>query len=239
MRKECMSSGAIEIRPGVFACLGPALWMERDRSLLIADLHLGYAWAQRRRGQLGPLVAGDVRSRVEALLERFRPRRLVLLGDVVHAPRPCAEERRQIEESLLAFRSHCELVLVRGNHDRRFARDFGKLPLNVVDSFEGCGFVAFHGDSPRFRRRDGLLAVLGHWHPAVSVRDAAGAAIRYPAFLVWPEVIVLPAFSPFAAGLDIRRGIPEALRAIASGNQAPQYLVAAPASLSWLKKAPR
>lgn len=231
-----MTNGAVEVRPGLFACPGPALWIESQSTLLVADLHLGYAWAQRRRGQLGPLASGDARARVLSLLHRFRPKRLVIAGDLVHAPRPCAAEREEIESAVGEMSRHCELILVRGNHDRGFGRDFHNLPVRYVDSWQGSGFVAAHGDSPDFPWPEESVAILGHWHPAASLKDAAGARIRYPAFLVWPQAVVLPAFSPFSAGLDIRRGIPDELRRIVRSRLAPQCVVVSPGEARWLKR---
>ena len=219
-----MISGALEFRPGWFACPGPALWLQAAQTLFLADLHLGYAWAQRRRGQLGPILPGDARARVNTLLQQLRPRCLAILGDLVHAPRPAPAERAEIEATISEFAAQTELILVRGNHDRAFLRDFSNLPLPTVPVLHGSGFVAVHGDSPHFPWPENATAIFGHWHPAASLRDAAGATLRYPAFLVWPRAIVLPAFTPFSAGLDIRRGIPHALRALAGASLPPQCL---------------
>ncbi len=231
-----MTSGAVEVRPGMFACPGPALWVAEERSLLMADPHLGYAWAQRRRGQLGPLTSGDARERVVSLMKRFQPKRLIVAGDLVHAPRPTFDERREIEATVREISRGCEVILVRGNHDRGFGRDFAGLPVRVVESWEGEGYVVAHGDSPAFRWPERATAILGHWHPAASVRDAAGARIRYPAFLIWRRAIVLPAFSPFSKGLDIGRGVPTGLRRIVGERDAPQCVVVTLREAIWLKR---
>jgi hypothetical protein len=228
-----MTSGALEVRPGVWACPGPALWIEQSASLYVADLHLGYSWALRRRGQLGPLVEGDARSRVKRLLDALKPSRLIVAGDLVHAPRPCAQERAEIENSVQEFSRHCQMILVRGNHDRGFLLDFAQLPVRVVESWQQDGWLAVHGDSHEFSWPERSSLILGHWHPAVSVKDAAGARIRFPAFLVWPQAIVLPAFSPFSAGFDLRRGVPKGLQQIVRSQLPPHCLIATPHEVVW------
>src|SRR5690242_15053507 len=54
-----------------------ALWYAPARTLVVADLHLGYAWAQRKAGLLLPLSPGDdTVDRLEALLDCYRPEQL-------------------------------------------------------------------------------------------------------------------------------------------------------------------
>lgn len=191
----------VELEPGVWLHGSGALWLEPAAAALIADVHLGYAWAMRRRGQLGPPGGGGVEERLSFLMDDLRPRRLIVLGDLVHAPRPGVEERMEIEAQIQAVRKRTELVLVRGNHDRGFARDFEHLGVPVVEEWRAAGWQAVHGHGAVERHADHRLAV-GHFHPAVRVRDAAGARRKWPAFVVYPKLLALPAFSPFAAGVE-------------------------------------
>jgi metallophosphoesterase superfamily enzyme len=114
--------------------------------------------------------------------------------------------------------------VVLGNHDRGFIRDYPTLPVTVKESWECQGFLAVHGDkalSPKVKR-----LVAGHVHPAIGVIDNAGASRKIPAFVVSETVVILPAFSPSAAGFDVRgcalpphlRGRGE-LRVIAASGQ--------------------
>jgi hypothetical protein len=169
-----------------------ALWLPDLRTAILADLHLGYAWAQRRRGELGPLTSGSAAVRLRRALEELRPQRVVLLGDLYHASRPSAAERRMVEDALSAIAG--ELVLVRGNHDRKIERDFAKA---AVAEWSAPGIVAAHGDA--IPETDGLL-ILGHFHPVAKLRDAAGASRRYPVFVLGARVCLLPALSDFSVG---------------------------------------
>ena len=95
----------IEVGPGRFAHPSGGLWLAEERILLVADPHLGYAWAQRRRGELGLL--GDIVGQAKLLqvVEELAPEQLVLLGDIVHAPKPGPEERALIEETMAALKA--------------------------------------------------------------------------------------------------------------------------------------
>jgi hypothetical protein len=174
-------------------------------------VHLGYGWAQRRRGQLGPVADANTRDKLLRLIEELSPARIVFLGDIVHAPRPASQERALIESTIRDAAGRAELVLVLGNHDRGFIRDFPDLPMHVAHSWEVDGLIALHGDKPASLAGDQQL-VLGHLHPAIGVRDSAGASQRIPAFLVHSKAFVLPAFSPFAAGFNVKVALPSELR---------------------------
>lgn len=203
----------LELAAGRFAHCSGALWLAEERTAIIADAHLGYAWAQRRRGELGPVADGGIGERFEALLAELAPRRMVFLGDVVHAPEPAPDERRLIERQLRELSKRVEVHIVTGNHDRAFGRDFAGLGIPTSRELSlGDGWFAIHGD--RLPKRMAGTLVTGHFHPAVPIIDAAGHKQRVRVFAVSPNAIVLPAFSPFAAGLNLRRDWPAELTAL-------------------------
>jgi putative SbcD/Mre11-related phosphoesterase len=206
-------STVVSLQPGLEAHPSGALWLAKSRTLLIADLHLGYSWAQRRKGELGPLADERTRARVLAVTGEFSPGRLVFVGDVVHAPRPCPEERLWIEALLSQLAERAELIAVRGNHDRLFAREFAQSPVTTVESWSEDSLLAMHGDRLPGRPLDSGTLVLGHLHPSLIIHDAAGAGQRLPVFLANCRCIVLPAFSPFARGYNVADGLPEDLLA--------------------------
>jgi putative SbcD/Mre11-related phosphoesterase len=202
-------SNAAPIAPGVLAHASGALWIGVSKTLIIADLHLGYSWAQRRKGELGPIADKETAEKLSAVCGELQPTRIVFLGDAVHAPRPGTDERQVIENVLNTLCAQAELISVRGNHDRAFAREFRHLPIEMVDFWEDQHFIAMHGDRlPNEPLRNGTL-LLGHLHPSMPVKDVAGAGMRLPVFLSTPQCIVLPAFSPFARGYSLLDGLPD------------------------------
>ena len=52
---------------------------------------------------------------------------------------------------------------------------------------------------------DGKL-ILGHEHPAIGISDGVAHYAKVPCFLASDDWLVLPAFSAWAAGGDVRRG---------------------------------
>lgn len=220
-----MSSITLEFLPGLYAHSSGALWIPESQTVLVADAHLGYGWAQRRRGELGPLADFRTREKLFRLVDDLQPRQLVFLGDLVHAPRPCAPEREWIEETLVQLRKRAELVAVRGNHDRAFAWDFGHLEIATVESWSAGNLLAVHGDRFDFDVPAGHTLIVGHFHPCLGVRDSAGASQKLPLYLVNPECVLLPAFSPFARGYDVICGLPEDLAACFGKTPVEAYAV--------------
>jgi putative SbcD/Mre11-related phosphoesterase len=197
------------------------LWIESEGALLIADAHLGYSWAQRRRGELGPVADGAIERKLREAVEELKPRSIVFLGDLVHAPRPGLAERESIERILRELQAQTTVLVVRGNHDRGFLRDFGHLGLPPYPDWRAPGLLAVHGDRIPETFEDHL--VVGHFHPTLKIRDAANAAQRLPLFLVSDRATVMPAFSPFAAGFGIDNPWPAELTAIV--GPAPHRLI--------------
>ncbi len=176
-----------EIQPGLWLDSRLALWLEAERLLVIADLHWGYAASHRARGHLLPWWGDDdIEQRLHALLAEYQPAAMLWLGDVVHAAEGAARAEAFIRNS------PTPVTLIAGNHDRRW-RGAG------VPTLAQGTFFFHHGDVDRAVPPD-CLEIVGHHHPAVSWWDGAGSNLKLPALVAAPRRLVLPAFSPWAAG---------------------------------------
>ena len=178
----------LEIRPDVWLDGRLALWLAGLRALVVADLHWGYVESHRARGHLLPAWGdAEIAARLDALVADYAPAELVWLGDSLHAL-----EGRTAAEAYLR-RSAVPVTIVTGNHDAgwNFARRNGVLQRD--------GFTLHHGDrSPPIPA--GTLEIVGHFHPAVAWNDGAGTQLKLPALVASGRRLILPAFSPWAAG---------------------------------------
>lgn len=186
-----------------------------SQTLVVADLHLGYAWSRRKRGVLLPLgTPDDTLDRLATLQEAYRPKRWVILGDVVHEALDLPPLERSLRELCDRLAHNAELLFCLGNHDRNLAvriRDW-KLPVACVTSWSTDGLLLTHGDTlpAADLKKDFQLTseshshrwLIGHEHPAVSLGDGVATRVKCPAFLVGDDGIVLPAFSSWAAGCE-------------------------------------
>ena len=189
-----------------------ALWWPARRTLLVADVHVGKAAAF---GALGVPVPGaadaGTLARLGALLGATGAARLVVLGDLLHAP---ASQSAAVLAQLAAWRARhaaVDMVLVRGNHDARAGDPPAALAIEAVDEPLAEGpFALCH--EPRARQAGYVLA--GHLHPAVRLAGRADA-LRLPCFWFGERVGVLPAFGEFTGSLSIRPARGDRLFALA------------------------
>jgi putative SbcD/Mre11-related phosphoesterase len=168
-----------------------ALFHQQQGWLAVADLHFGYELSQRAAGRLMPLWGmTSVEDRLKELIGDYRPRQLVIVGDVVH-DRAATVEARELIARLAEI---CEPIVLSGNHDRKLS---GVLPLR--DSWRTDKFYFHHGHCSS--DVSDAVQIIGHHHPAGSITDGAGLRLKLPAFVQQANCWILPAFSPWAAGV--------------------------------------
>ena len=192
--------GGLHVRLGgvdVVMRASGALWLEAERMLVAADLHLEKGSAYAARGQmLPPYDTRETLDRLSQEVEALAPASVVLLGDTFHDRR--AEGRLDSGDvaRLAGLASGRRLVWVVGNHD---ADGPASLPGDVVDELATAGLVLRHEPLPGPRPGE----VAGHLHPAARVVAARGS-VRRRCFVTDGARAILPAFGAYAGGLSVR-----------------------------------
>ena len=173
-----------------------ALFAPACGTLLIADMHLGKVEAFAAAGAPVPVAVEDeLLHRVERAVERSGATRLVIVGDMLHAGIGITASLIERVASCIA-RSRVPWLLVPGNHDRAIARVARECAIEVCETTLDLDWaIARHEPATT----PGRLTISGHLHPATHV-GPRGFAVKLPAFWVLPNLIVLPAFTRFAAG---------------------------------------
>lgn len=177
------------IQPWVWLDSRRAVFFETLRLLVVSDLHWGYAASHRAEGNLLP-EWGDstIAQTLDALIADYQPAEMLWLGDSLHT----LKGRRHAEDFL--GRVSVPVTIVPGNHDARWSAISAERRL-VRDSF-----VFHHGDLRLDTLAAGATEVIGHHHPAFAWRDGAGGRLKLPALVQSSSRLILPAFSPWAAG---------------------------------------
>lgn len=175
-----------------------AVYLPEERTLVLADVHLGRDRASAVSLPLGEQA--DITERLENLLDQFEPRAVVVAGDLLHSfgrlsygvERSLHEFERQIEER------DVRLVVTRGNHDTLL----NSVLDGAVSEHHVGDLLVCHGHERPARAES---YVIGHVHPAITIEGQ-----KRPCYLRGPAIdgsptLVLPAFTRLAGGVDIAR----------------------------------
>lgn len=178
-----------------------------DEALVVSDLHLGLEGVLHMQGVGVPrFQRGIMVPRLEALLRHYNPARLVVNGDFKHNfSRNLDMEWREAKQVLQMLRERTAVTLVKGNHDNYLDTMAQAAGVPIQPRVELERFSLAHGHEKWDTQ--GRIAVVGHEHPSLVLRDEVGARVQIPCFLVSDEVLALPAFSPLSAGTDVTSSV--------------------------------
>lgn len=174
-------------------------WPEQQ-TLIVADVHFGKGALFRERGL--PVPSGTTASdlcRLDQLVARSQPKRLLILGDCFHGKLFDPSSMYKQLAGWRRKRPELAVHLVRGNHDRSAGDVSSELDIVVHERpLTECGIVFAHEPI------DADLPVMcGHIHPAASLRDFDGHAMRLPCFVVEDRLMILPAFGGFTGSATV------------------------------------
>jgi uncharacterized protein len=182
----------LEIRPDLWLDARLGLWIANLRILVVADLHWGYVDSHRAQGNLLPSWGdGEIAQRLQSLIDDYQPAETIWLGDSLHTLAGISGAESFLRKAVNP------ITIVSGNHDARWARAADS--RSIVRG----NYFLHHGDRMQ-QVPTGSIEIVGHHHPALSWRDGAGGRLKLPALVASERRLVLPAFSPWAAGAPWR-----------------------------------
>jgi metallophosphoesterase superfamily enzyme len=113
---------------------------------------------------------------------------MIWLGDSLHTPSaaPIAEQ------FLSTLPPELEIVILAGNHDRKW-------PRATLAEYR-LGSCHFHHGDREVEAVPDTVEIIGHLHPAIAWSDGAGLRLKVPALVEGPRRLVLPSFSDWSAG---------------------------------------
>jgi putative SbcD/Mre11-related phosphoesterase len=153
----------------------------KTKTLVIADPHLGWEMALQAKGIHVPSQTSKLLKKLVALLSKYKPDALLILGDVKYTVvKTEAGEWHDIPEFFTELKHHIsDIAIMRGNHDANLEP---LLPENIkllpASGTVIGGTGLFHGHkwpSPALLKCKTL--VMGHLHPVVVFYDPAGFRI--------------------------------------------------------------
>jgi putative SbcD/Mre11-related phosphoesterase len=158
---------------------------------VLGDLHIGWEVTLAQQGIHVPSQTQKMFERLKKITLEEKPSRVVMLGDVKHSVTGAElEEWRDVPEF---FEKLLKLIpkvqVIAGNHDGNLE----PLTPSQVEVLDPTGialwdrFGLLHGHawpSPAILGCETLI--LGHLHPAVTLRDALGYRLTKPAWVTAP-----------------------------------------------------
>lgn len=175
-------------------------WHPDTETFFCADLHWGKE-ATFQKASL-PIPYQSLESnlnRLSSLIEQLRPKRVVVLGDMVHGSSSFTDSFRSTMYQFWdrqAGHGDCGWILVEGNHDRRAKSEIKKWPVQIVSPpwrFED--FICVHDPmeiSLGEVFQPGQMVMAGHIHPAFAMPDNGE---RLACFAFRQNMLIFPAFS--------------------------------------------
>lgn len=190
-----------------------AAWWARTGTLLIADPHWGKAATFRASAIPVPRgTTSEGLTRLDRAIARTGARRVVFLGDYLHARDGRAPETLRLLADWRLLHPLLELVLVRGNHDRHAGDPPAELGVACVDAplLEDPFVLAHHPAASN----DGYV-LAGHLHPGAPLIGPGRMRERLPCFWFGRACGVLPAFGEFTGLADVTAEMGDRIYAVA------------------------
>lgn len=201
-------------------------WKEKEM-LVIGDLHLGYEGALNENGIAIP--KSQVEETKVILTNIFKKtgkvKEIVLLGDLKHYfSRILRQEFNDLKEIIIFLKENLKesgkIIVIKGNHDKILTPITSLFNYITIKDFYLVDNVEFfHGDLLEFKSvrpfsfdKNIDLLILGHFHPAITLREGAKQE-KYKCFLegyskeLDKKIIIVPSFFPLIEGSDIIQDI--------------------------------
>jgi len=183
-----LNLGGTEVLLSAMKCA----FLPQSETLLLADLHLGKA-AHFRKNSLPLPQQAHTRDydNLQRVLDTFRPKTVVFLGDLFHSA-----YNRAWEEAARFFCAFPEVrwQLVMGNHDILHHAHYAEAHLEcVAEGMVLHGLTLFHHPPEKIESSSGPQ-VCGHIHPGFALSSKSRDRIVLPCFYLKGQQLILPAF---------------------------------------------
>ncbi|WP_341712533.1 ligase-associated DNA damage response endonuclease PdeM [Erythrobacter sp.] len=183
---------------------GRALYWPRERTLLVADLHLEKGSFYARHGQpIPPYDSRETLERVALAIRETGARRVITLGDNFHDSDGSTRLEDHAAGMLDALTRAVDWVWITGNHDPEMEARLGGM---LAEELEIGGMVLRH----QARQGETRPELSGHYHPRLQVKVRDRMIRRACAVVSANEDVggrpsgrmILPAFGAYTGGMD-------------------------------------
>jgi len=172
-----------------------SIFWEEEEALIVSDLHFGKTGHFRKSGIAVPqTVYKEDLQRLIDLLNYFKPRQLIVVGDFFHSH---ANTELDWFKKWREDFSFLRVLLVKGNHDILHKSWYQQCAIHVAEDELHLGHFRFRHDLEEAVANDAAYFFSGHIHPGVRIKGPAKQSLSFPCFYFAKAFCVLPAFSRF------------------------------------------
>lgn len=180
-----------------------AIFWEEERTLIIADIHLGKVGHFRKAGiGIPKQIEQDDLALISDLIYEYKPVKILFLGDLFHS------EMNNDWDWLVLWRSmfkEIEMTLVLGNHDILNPRFYTDLSFNLCNSLHlGPFLFSHHPIKVQDMSDPELYVICGHIHPGVTLRGKGRQMLTLPCFHFGAKQAIIPAFGKFTGKVCVK-----------------------------------
>ena len=182
-----------------------ALYLVKEKTLVISDLHIGIEESLNKQGVLIPRSQfNDLLNKLKLILNKVEIKKIVFNGDLKHEFGEISKQEWNNILSLLDFLQDKEIIIIKGNHDPILKPIANKRNLKLVDKYDIDDITIFHGD--KILENLNKTIIIGHEHPAISLKKGIRQE-KYSCFLKGKyknkELIVMPSFNLLTHGTNV------------------------------------
>lgn len=176
-----------------------AIVLPEKKYLILGDLHIGKATHFRKNGLPIANKHHDDILKLEKLIQNHRPEKIFYLGDLFHS------DWNEEHDDFLAFvqkQNSIEHHLIQGNHDR-LTLQLESLVVVTTDHNE-TGLHLIHEYIKKDQIDRDTLIVSGHVHPAVKLKGKGRQKMKFPAFVLRENHLLIPAFGSYCGTHQVK-----------------------------------
>lgn len=178
-----------------------AIFWEKQKTVIISDVHLGKVTHFRKHGIAIPQDAISENFRkITEVLDYFLPEKIIFLGDLFHSAKNAEWD---LFEEWISNHDQ-ETYLIAGNHDIIDQKHYYQIGILVIDSLEIDHFLFTHHPT----EKENFFNFSGHIHPGIILRGLGLQSLKLRCFFQKSNQMILPAFGEFT-GKFIMKPEPE------------------------------
>ncbi|MDD5133444.1 MAG: metallophosphoesterase [Candidatus Nanoarchaeia archaeon] len=187
------------------------LYLEKEKMLILSDLHIGLEEAMNKQGILLPRFQfQELVKRIEKVFKELEIKKIIVNGDLKHEfGTISSQEWSQTLKIINILSTKAELILVKGNHDTILGPIAEKKDIKVLEYYKVNDIYICHGHKIPENKdfKDSKLVIIGHEHPAVSFKERPTE--KFKCFLVGKyknkTLIVQPSLNLISEGTNVTK----------------------------------